>query len=178
MGCSGSCSNEAYCNRSRRVFSSLCLFLNSLAGSWLPKSGSFPLVKIDSTGFVRGKRRVVQPIGLPEESGHSCTAQHRRLWALYRLRGERSIPPDAAFETFVDGPFQTFDTRSCFCSCSPFCGWGGWLLLPRRRNAPYCSCLSLLGKEPPNVGYNSRPRSGQEHHSDARDFSGRNRRVQ
>ncbi|SLN34029.1 hypothetical protein ROA7450_01507 [Roseovarius albus] len=26
----------------------------------------------------------------------------------------------------------------------------------RRRNAPYCSCLSLLGKELPNASYNNR----------------------
>ena len=31
----------------------------------------------------------------------------------------------------------------------------------RRHNAPYCRCLSLLGKELPNASYNSRHRSGQ-----------------
>lgn len=31
----------------------------------------------------------------------------------------------------------------------------------RRRNAPYCSCLSLLEKERPNASYNSRHRFGQ-----------------
>ncbi len=49
-------------------------------------------------------------------------------------------------------------------------GVGGWFLLHRRRNAPWCFCLSPLGKETPNAGNNSRPRTGQGRISSARHF--------
>lgn len=49
-------------------------------------------------------------------------------------------------------------------------GCGGCLLLPRRRDAPWCGCHGPPGKEPPNDSKNRRSRSDQGCFSGSRDI--------